>query len=132
MDEVFSTDIPYPFKKAIKEQYPEYSDVLLKIKEVSGDMVQSNLPDELRNHPSQIEVLNDSFNGHTSPEARFVKFLDYVSLYLNCYRMNKLYSLSKTIDECKKLTSKHEYYEKCPLVQQIIEQPELFINNEFN
>lgn len=128
-DETITNDIPYPAKRALREN--GFGNVLLNIKDTVRKIFKSIIPESLQK--SDEEVLGTTFGHYKSEEKSFVKFLDYVNLYLNSIKLcDKGYNLEKTIEECRSLTVNHSWYLKCPLVMELIKHPHKFTDKEYN
>ena len=128
-DETITNDIPYPAKRALKEN--GFGNVLLNIKDTVRGIFKNIIPESLNR--LDHDVIETTFGTYKSDEKSFVKFLDYVNLYLNAIKLrDKGYNLDKTIDECRYLTVNHEWYLKCPLVMELIKNPHKFVDKEYN
>lgn len=128
-DEAITNDIPYPAKKMLRET--GNGNALDLIKDMVVKVFNKLIPSSL--FVTNGDIINETFLGKESNEKRFVKFLDYVNLYLNSINLsNRGYNTRLTIEECKKLTSENEFYEICPLVKELMENPNNFVNKEYN
>lgn len=122
IEEPIMSDIPYSFKKLVKEDgRKDHLDDIIDV--AKGEAFRHLIP-----------IHSFDFNDFVdSREAKFVKFLDYVNLYLTCIKYErKGYPVSETIEECRKLTMASLWYEKSTIVQEIIEYPQKFLDIDFN
>ena len=122
IEEPIMSDIPYSFKKLVKEDgRKDHLDDLRDL--ATGEALTHVIP----LYSVDFSKFKDT------KEAEFVKFLDYVNLYLTCIKYSrKGYCLDNTINECEKLTRNSSWFSKSILVQEIIEHPSRFLDIDFN
>lgn len=130
MDETLTNDIPYPAKKLLREQGK--GEVLRQLKDVTSRYIYNRIPTSLLYNDK--DVIDETLTDQRSNEKMFVKFLDYVNLFLNLVRnKRKGYPVDKAITECSRLTRfGNEFFDKVPLVKYLMDHPNEFLDMEDN
>lgn len=131
MDEVITGDIPYSAKKLLRESGK--GQAVEWISEEAIEEVKEAFPPRLLHSTVKPYFMLDGAVEKDVEVKSFVKYLDYVGLYLNCIRYeNKGYNLGNTIKECIKLIKNHKYYGSSNLISQMVDNPRLFIDIDDN